>query len=321
MPASLRDTIERLSGSELAAANDAARPLELGGRATDAPPNRQQRRAGERVQQRRRAKVKASYVAQLERHHARNERWLKRHRGRMAERRGGPEPTPPPAIALDTWRACADVMHDVTGAAARVHLSRVPPVWAGAIRRAALGELAGDCARDWASDRARGIVCVGLVLCSSSRRARRKGKYPCIVRGITRGVFAAACKGARTRKPHLNTISGVHRRGAAAESGQIGYLQALQRAGLFYRQQLPASDPSVEPWERWPGRDGVTRTANRYWLVNPIPYDGHLTNDVRAALLELASTALQLEALKLRARARPSSSGPPTPCQPTPAPD
>lgn len=325
-PSSLVAQLERLTGGELAAIAAASKPAPAGELV-----NREQRRAAGRVAQRHsssssssppppppRKRRKRGYVAELRAHWLRQQRWLDRHRELMRQRRG-PEPEPPPALAIGVWRACHDVMYDLTGKAARVHLSRLRPVWRTAIRRAALGELAGECRRDWSSERARAIVCVGLVLCCSARRSKRRGTWTHCVRGYTRGLFVKVTQGARLRPHHLNTISGVHRPGADPLSGQMGYLQALKRAGLFYRQQLPAQH--VEPWERWKGRDGVLRSANRYWLCNPDPYDGHLGDDVRRSLLELAAGALRSEQLVLRQRPRMATGVEQTAAGPPPPPD
>lgn len=313
----MRDAVKRLGGAELAG------ELELGAPSMDRlPPSspdlsgpRRVRRTAQRVQNAQSRRRDASYLAKLGREHAKQNAWLDRHRERMAARRGA-EDQPPPGWSRELWRDCQDVMHDVTGKAARIHLSRLRyPAWSAMIRRAALGELGGECSRDWSSERARAVTCVGLALCRSAQRTRRTGKYTFVLRGFTRGAFAALVKGPRARAVHINTVAGVHRAGAAAHSGQLGYLPALAAAGLCYRQQLPAEQ--CESWERWVTRDGSIYAANRYWLVNPNPYDGHLDTDVRTRLLELAAAALSSDALTLRPRApRASEASPAPPAKP-----
>lgn len=214
-------------------------------------------------------------------------------------------------------------MHDSTGRVARIYLSRLPAVWAGAIRRAALGQVAGECIRDWSHPRARAIVANALVLCRQGMkrgRTYRKGRWTHCVKGLTRGLFATVAQGARVRRPHRNTVRGVHRKGGDPLAGGQGYLDALRAAGLLYWQRLPAS--CVEPWERWNGRDGKKYASNRYWLCNPSEYDGNLKADAQGALLELARLATRVDDLRLRPhptakRAEPAA----PPCESPPAPD
>jgi hypothetical protein len=295
--------------------------------AADARPDlgsRREQRAAARVEQRapkRPQPRRNGYVDRLAQHWQRHQRWLEAARKKVQARRGlAAEPLPPYAlISPELWRDCMDIAWDPTGKAAKIHLARLRrPAWAAIIRKAALGELAsGECMRGWSSERARGIAIDGLILCRLQQRGRRRGKWIGLVRGVTRGAFAAAASGARDRRLHRNTISGRHRMGAAAESGHIGYLDALEAYGLIYRQRLPAHQ--VATWERWTGRDGKTYAANRYWVINPDPFDGHLPPagavtraggveawtraalraDVRAALLELHRAAMRSDEIRL----------------------
>ncbi len=285
------------------------------------------RRAAERVRRKQRRRDRASYMGGLERHRKRVDSMLASHRERMRARRG-PEPECPPSFRLQDWRRADACWHDNTGKFARAWLALLPPVWAGIIRCAALGEVDGGVTRLWDSERARAIVILGCVIVGNAHASRRKGKHRYLVRGFTRGAFAAICRGGRGRALHLNTISGQHRMGAPDHSGELGYLDALKRAGLFYSQQLPAEQ--VTPWERWKvtrgkrggdGTEDLSVTTNRYWLINPNPYDGHLVAEVRVMLLAFAESALSSAALRLRERARPASSDAPAPAKAPPAPD
>lgn len=290
----------------------------------DLSSSRRIRRTAQRVKRDRARKRELGYVDRLARAHAKDRAWLERHRKRMADRRGE-ETKPPPGWGRELWRDCQDVLYDLTGKAARVHLARLRyPAWSSMIRRAALGEVDGVCTRDWSSERARAIVCVGLALCRSAQRTRGL-KWCFLVRGFTREAFAELVRGARARRPHANTIGGIHRKGAPAFSGQLGYLQALQAFGLCYRQRTPLEQ--AESWERWKVTrrqpDGsveeMTVTTNRYWLANPNPYDGRLDEDLRLRLAELAATAADSRALHLRPRPpRPSSAPPAPPLEPAP---
>lgn len=334
VPPPLRAAIERLGGPELATelgAGPSSRP--------PAPPDRFEpesaelseqprriRRTAQRLERKHEQRQKNSYVARLARAHARHQNWLDRHREKMRERRG-PEATPPPEWSRELWRDCQDIMFDLTGRAARIHLSRLRyPAWATMVRRCALGEVAGEVTRDWSSERARALACSGLAMCRSAERTKfPHAKFSFLLRGFTRGAFAALVQGPRLRPVHVNTIGGVHRAGADAHSGQLGYLPALAAYGLCRRVHVPPE--RCEPWECWTVRrrqaDGsvvdVVVSSNRYQVVNPNPYDGHLDVDARTRLLELANGALSGEALRLRPRtSRPPAPLPAPPATPAP---
>lgn len=252
---------------------------------------RRERRAAAAAEKRSARRQQLSYVAQLRRVHERNERWRRRHRKRMEARRG-PEQHPPPGYPRELWIDVQECLHDLTGRVIRHELSKLRPVWAAMVRRAALGEHGdGTCARDWTSERARNIAAFGIAECRLAMRTRRKGKHTHVVTGYTRGAWCALLQGSRSRPLHVNTLSCAS-----------GYIRALRDAGLLYRQQLPAGE--VEPYERWVNRDGETFASNRYWLCNPNPYDGHLQSDVRKALLDLAIAASAKDFLIVTRRPR-----------------
>jgi hypothetical protein len=287
--------------------------------------NRAEKRAAEHVQRRPARPARNGYVKKLRRCWERNQRWLDRHRANMAKIRG-PERECPPAVPLEVWRIADEIMLDTTGRAARIHLARLPPLWAAQVRRAALGLDDGEVTRGWSSERARAIVVTAIVCARAKGRVRRgDAQWPWVVKGYTRGVFAKIAQGTRLAPVHVNTIRGVHCGGRAQladESAQLGYLDALRRTGFLKWQRLPAE--RVEPWERWTGRDGRKYAANRYRLCNPDPYDGQIRDDVRSALLQLARRASSADSLRLRPRAPHSSGEPHVPAEslePPPAPD
>lgn len=356
LPAQSRAIVERQAGGALATAPLSSAPLPvvprphapaaqpIGARGTNKsctissypaePSGRSERRAATRVQRKHDRRARLGCADHLARHRRRVEKMLDGHRARMAERRGA-EPVCPPSLRLDDWRFADACWYDSTGRTAIAGLKSLPPVWAGAIRRAALGEVDGECTRKFDSERARAIVILGVALCSNAIATRRKGKRCHIVRGFTIGAFQTLCRGGRARPLHRNTVKGYHDLEATelvagpnglrrrtkpshAHTSMIGYLDALEAAGLFYAQQVPPHE--AEPWEIWKvkrKRKGsaelaeIEVTSNRYWLVNPNPFDGHLTAEVRTCLLQLADSALSSAALRLRPRARrPSSAAP-----------
>src|SRR4029077_13901074 len=154
----------------------------------------------------------------------------------------------------------------------------------GCIRLAALAcDEHGATRYMWTDERARRICALGLALCALAIPTRRRGPWQGIVRAIPRGALCAllASPWETDRKPSLTGLVGTHRAGATMESGQVGYLRALELAGLCYAQQLPASQ--VAAYERcWPSG----YASNRYWIVTSVPTIPE-SDDTKRALLAL----------------------------------
>jgi hypothetical protein len=166
-------------------------------------------------------------------------------------------------IPTTVWLMAAHVVSDRTGAAGRHYLSQVKNLPAAAcIRRAA-----GLSGRGWVSLRARRIVALGLFLNGLARYTRRSGSaWNGCVMGVPREALRAAIADCHARpgkeRPSINAIAGTHRRAARSDKGEVGYLRALEAAGLLYSQQLPPWAATVRPYER-----AGSWTINRYWIV------------------------------------------------------
>jgi hypothetical protein len=174
----------------------------------------------------------------------------------------------PRLVPREIWAMCREIVGDASGHAARIWLGRQRnKVAVGAIRAAALEPLPdGTTVRTWTDERARRIAALGLALVRLARPASRRGKWTGLVRGVTRGLLCRLLGSPweSDRYPSLGAL-----RGTSHDGARIGYLDALERAGLCYRQQLPVS--RVEPWEIWRTRTGEARASNRYWVVGMIP--------------------------------------------------
>lgn len=236
------------------------------------------------------------------------------------------------AIPLRVWTMCLQITADATGRAARVHLRQLKNrTAAGAILSAALQppELPGHIPhapewaqpepepadaprRSWASLRTRRIAALGLALTHLAGPTRRRGPWGGLVMGIPRGAF---CKLLRDPydpdhdrgTPAITTVFGTHRRGAAADSAQVGYFVALRSAGLAYRQQLPAHEAS--PYEVQ-GPSG--HATNRYWIASDVIacMESDEARELALALAQLASVDADALASQLRRERAPSQAPP-----------
>lgn len=221
--------------------------------------------AGVRVR-RRRARARVQGRAQALR--ARDDRYLERLRARLLA--GGLEllsANRARVIPFKLWLLCAMVIADRSGRAARVELAKLKnrPA-AGAILRASIAPELGAERRSWSDLRTRRIAALGLAIVHLADPTRRRDQWGGgLVRGIPRGALCALLRDPldprSSATPSISALVGVHRPGATADTGQVGYLNALAAAGLLYRQQLPACEA---------GRDEVGPSGwamNRYWVV------------------------------------------------------
>lgn len=181
------------------------------------------------------------------------------------------------------WERSWQQVSDRTGRAIREGFRREGNTRAKAvIAKAALCIGDDQLARySWADMRARRIAALGLALLALAKRTRRRDCWGGgIVKGISRGALAALLRdvhepraivdgnGRRRRSkgtPAITTLAGTHRTDGTPQNGQVGYLRALQAAGLFYRQQLP--EGVGEPCEF---AHGGTHPTNRYWLASAV---------------------------------------------------
>jgi hypothetical protein len=222
------------------------------------------------------------------------------------------------AIPLRVWIACAQVIADPTGRAARIQLRRLQNrTAAGAILRAALqpaepeqGAAGLTAGRSWASMRTRRIAALGVALAMLAQPTRRRGPWGAVVMGIPRGAFAALLRDPYDSRekgtPAITTLFGIHRPGASADSSQAGYFVALHAAGLAYRQQLPAHEAHAYEVQ---GPSG--HATNRYWLVSDTIacIESDQVRELAIALAQLA----ELDAAQLGAQLRRECQAPPLP--------
>jgi hypothetical protein len=206
-------------------------------------------------------------------------------------------------IPMRVWAACAQVIADPTGRAARMHLKRLNNrTAAGAILDAAIPERSG---RTWAALRVRRIAALGIALVMLAHRTRRRGPWGALVRGIPRAALAALLRdpfddrapGADGRAPAIPSVTalfGTHRPGAAPMGPDVGYFVPLRAAGVAYAQQLPAEQ--VQSSEVGPSGHAL----NRYWVASDTPET--IDDDTaRARAFELAELA-QADARRLDAQ-------------------
>ncbi len=86
--------------------------------------------------------------------------------------------------------------------------------------------------RDWTHPIAAKTLIVGVCLWWSGRRTARRG-FTRLTRGVPRGLLCALLED-RGVRPHVSSLS-------SAPRGVPGPLPALEQAGVFYRNQPPAS--------------------------------------------------------------------------------
>lgn len=239
---------------------------------------------------------------------------LQRARARMQGNH--PDHAPPELANLprSVYIMARDVMCDPTGAAARTWFARCRnKVAIGLLRRAALvPDESGKTRYTWADSRARAIAALGLALLElATPTPNRPGAWASVVKGYQRSILCALLENPHEpgRRPHVNTLAGRHRVGATYESGQVGWLVALEDVGFLYSQQLPAAE--VEPYERfrvWRSDGADMRASNRYWLITDSPTEPRDDDDKRRLVaahtegLELAGERPQRQARTARER-------------------
>ena len=163
------------------------------------------------------------------------------------------------AINRAIWMTCRHILADSSGKAARYYLAR-------SYNREAVRLIKQAAGADLTSSRARNIVALGLALIALSADTNRRGKWRRIVRGIPQAALKALLQNPYSgRRPSRSTISGLH-----ANTDQpirpydLGYLDALKKAGFCYSQQLPKS--AVARWEAL-----GDYALNRYWIIAARP--------------------------------------------------
>lgn len=185
-----------------------------------------------------------------------------------------------------------DVDSDPTGAAGRIWSDRCwNKVGVGMLWRAAfVPDASGRTRYTWADPRARSIYALGLALIELSRPTLRKGGWGYLVSGMQLSILCALLADPHepTRRPSKSCVGlNRHRVGATLESGQVGYLRALQLAGFLYAQQLPPTE--VSACERFLVRkiskDGEeileVHSSNRYWIITDEPTEPRDDDDKR----------------------------------------
>jgi hypothetical protein len=214
--------------------------------------------------------------------------WERRYRERYE--REHPGQSAPPCVPRHVWLTVACLLVDGSGKFARSVLRRFSnKVFAGAVRDAALAPLSGDRGDryDWTDKRARYVLAVGYAIYSCAYQTNRRG-WSGLCRGLSghalltlvRDPFRASREplcdkctkkyGTPTRHPSHSALSGTHRADASLETGQIGWLRALEQAGAVSIQQF--KDPTTiaemcQPWEI--GERGYP--INWYWLPSAVP--------------------------------------------------
>lgn len=222
----------------------------------------------------------------------------------------------PRLIPRDVLVMTRTIIADGTGGASKMYARRMGNrVYAGAVMAAALVPLApGSYRYSLADTRARCIVALGCALHALSSSTRRTGRWSRVVKGVPIGALQALLANPfePERRPSRSAVSGTHRGDATLESGQLGYLRALEASGALYSQQLPSSQ--ADECERlWPSG----YTSNRYWLVTDRPDAPHrpAQRSMLHAFQALADDVLSAAARALRAlprQVRRMLTGPPS---------
>lgn len=221
-------------------------------------------------------------------------------------------------IPVRVWRECWRIVGDVSGRAAQWALARCKnAVFVGAFKKAmrrADGSVYSLAGAGAASLRARRIAAAWQALIHLAKSTGRRGGFNALVMGISQGALCALLRDPHNPDhadgtPCRNALFGVHRPGAAADSGEVGYFVVLREAGMYYAQQLPTrtADERAKLWacERF-GPSG--RATNRYWLVTTEAVETLTSEELRAAVLGLEAEArLSLRAVRRRAAAPPAS--------------
>jgi hypothetical protein len=173
---------------------------------------------------------------------------------------------------------------DGSGKFARSVLRAMPnKVFAGAIRDAALAPQPGDAGPryDWTDRRARYVLAVAYAINALAYATNRPG-WSRLCRGLSRHALLAMlrdphgatreplCDDCGKRHPSMSALSGRHRDGATLESGQIGWLRALEEAGAISVQQFKAPDTIARHCAAWEiGESGYP--INWYWVPSALP--------------------------------------------------
>lgn len=224
----------------------------------------------------------------------------------------------------DLWRTCKELRSNTSGAAWRYHAGKVRNKAAlGATWRAAFGPYADSpehTRRGFADDRARALLTLGYALTVLAKHPSRSGSGEKIVKGIPVECLQwllAYPDG--SNRPHRNTLTGRHRGpDSRPDGGDLGYLRALEQAGLIVSARQWYHDPA--DWELGPERDVVIRGVackvafpmNRYWVVGQTPPRyGNRREDV-IALIREGWEALQALPRRWRPK-RPGRPGPRAP--------
>lgn len=234
---------------------------------------------------------------------------LERQRDRMAKRYPNEEPPELANCPRSVLIMARDCLADPSGGALKVWFGRQRnKVAVGLIRIAALVPgRDGRTRYTWADSRARAIAALGLVLLELSTPTVRKGRWSRLVRGYPRSLLCKLLANPydRDRVPCANTLGGVHVPGATLESGQVGYLRALELSGFLSRQQLPAHQ--VDNFERWRVPKGTgqveTHASNRYWIVTDTA-TAPLSDDMKRRLMDAHNQGMRAHREQPRRRAR-----------------
>jgi hypothetical protein len=212
-------------------------------------------------------------------HHERfRTKWLKKHGGEEA----------PPTIPRWVWLMAQFILADATGKIARWYLlEEKNRVFAGAVRNAALVPLPDGTTRySWRDKRARTVLAIGMTIKACSRVTKRKGPWSLLTRGVNRcGLLLVVrdvtggdqlCKTCGNHHPSVAALSGIHEKHATAQTGQVGWLVALEEASAIYREQFKDPDTikkCCQPWEV--GERGYP--VNWYWMPGALTDPASLT--------------------------------------------
>ena len=255
------------------------------------------------------------------------QQWQERFRERYV--REHPGQTPPPCVPRHVWLTCACLLVDGSGKYARAVLRQMRnKVFAGAVREAALAPLPGDAGYryDWTDRRARYVLAIAYAIHACSYTTHRRG-WSGLCRGLSRHAlltivrdpFRASrepwCELCESRHPSFSALSGTHRVDATLDTGQIGWLRALEEAGAISVQQFKAPDQIkalCAPWEI--GERGYP--VNWYWLPSAVPVGLSATDLAIATALhdrgwDAPTEKIDRRESYVRAQPEPQSHAPP----------
>lgn len=237
--------------------------------------------------------------------------WQARFRARYV--REHPGQSPPPCVPRHVWLTISCLLAEGSGKYARAVLRQISnKVFAGAVRDAALAPLPGDAGfrYDWSDKRARYVLAIAYAIHACSHQTNRRG-WSGLCRGLSRHAlltlvrdpFRASrepwCDECKGRHPSFSALSGTHRADATLDTGQIGWLRALEEAGAISRQQFKAPDTIAamcQPWEI--GERGYP--INWYWLPSALPVGRSATELAIAHALHERGWDAPLEVIQRR---------------------